>query len=475
MSATISDEYSLPNTQRLQRTLEIKKNSAEACLTDKEWQKSYLRCRMQGFSKASLDNRLNNEKIDLEISTNILELCAKREKNKPIYVTKEQWNWVDRCFLKEHGERECVCCKKIKSLSEILNTSHLCKECEDKGLTTRCNICGEWRPIVGSVSNLEFCKECKEEANDVYRDYTCLLPNSKWLREMLKWIIEACLGEDIATKILNQCDKIGEGKSVSLTITDAHCLYSNLEYCRRYPPFDACHSDYKDYCKYGSTFAKWHQSMDKYMKLLEDELNLPSVPPIISEREWKICNKVGFIDGEDGDIPCPICDEPINQYHTKHKDHEIHFELRCLRCDKEIERYHTRLSLTLDNEQRKCMSYSLRNEIYNIVLDFNADRVPEQYQPREEIALKLRKNALHKLNSSGCRRISFDPYTIVTLRHSCDFHIKAEEDLLKGSSDREEWGKMMDVLSGIREMVDTSVLPQMAEPLCYQCIEREGV
>jgi len=148
-------------------------------------------------------------------------------------------------------------------------------------------------------------------------------------------------------------------------------------------PFDACHGDYKDYCKRGSTFAKWYQSMDKYMKLLENELNLPSVPPIISEREWKICDKVGFI-GEDGDIPCPICDEPINQYNTKHKDHEIHFELRCLRCDKEIERYQTRLSLTLDNEQRKCMSYSLRNEIYNIVRDFNADRVSEQYQPRED-------------------------------------------------------------------------------------------
>jgi hypothetical protein len=87
----------------------------------------------------------------------------------------------------------------------------------------------------------------------------------------------------------------------------------------------------------------------------------------------------------------------------------------------------------------------------------------------------LRKNVLHKLNSSGCRRISFDPYTIVTLRHSFDFHIKAEEDLLKGSSDREVWGKMMDVLSGIREMIDASVLPQMAEPLCYECIEREGV
>jgi len=112
--------------------------------------------------------------------------------------------------------------------------SHLCKECEDKGLTTRCNICGEWRPIVESVSNLEFCKECKETEIDVYRDYTLLLPNSKWLRETLKWIIEARLGDDIATKILNQCDKIGEGKSVSLTITDAHCLHSNLEYCRRY-------------------------------------------------------------------------------------------------------------------------------------------------------------------------------------------------------------------------------------------------
>ena len=84
---------------------------------------------------------------------------------------------------------------------------------------------------------------------------------------------------------------------------------------------------------------------------------------------------------------------------------------------------------------------------------------------------------LYTLNSSGHKRISlsFDPYTIATLRCSCDFHIKAEEELVKEPLDREAWGEKIDVLSGIREMIDTDVLPQMAEPLCYRFIEREGI
>ena len=50
--------------------------------------------------------------------------------------------------------------------------------------------------------------------------------------------------------------------------------------------------------------------------------------------------------------------------------------------------------------------------------------------------------------------------------HLWDQYIKAEENV--PADYIEEWGKIVDVLSGIREMIDN--LPQMERPLCCECV-----
>jgi hypothetical protein len=94
-----------------------------------------------------------------------------------------------------------------------------------------------------------------------------------------------------------------------------------------HPPFDPCHSDCDKYRRRGATFAKWYQSMDKYIKLIKDEIAFPSFIPLPSEEEseevWKrICNREIDIFG-------------------------------CVNCHKELEFRHMRVSMQLSIDQRK--------------------------------------------------------------------------------------------------------------------------
>ena len=90
-------------------------------------------------------------------------------------------------------ERECIgLCEKTKPLSEFAKDkwsyTYFCKLCDkeidDKGLN-RCPICAKWKLLSESVDSFTFCKECKEKELDNFKDCSCLLPNSKWLRDML--------------------------------------------------------------------------------------------------------------------------------------------------------------------------------------------------------------------------------------------------------------------------------------------------
>ena len=92
----------------------------------------------------------------------------------------------------QEEERECVgLCEKTKPLSEFVKErgyTFFCKPCrkeiDDKGLN-RCPICNKWKPLSESVEDFTFCKECKEKELDNFKDCFCLLPNSKWLKDML--------------------------------------------------------------------------------------------------------------------------------------------------------------------------------------------------------------------------------------------------------------------------------------------------
>ncbi len=231
MNILKTEEYtkSLPNSIRLRRTLEIEKGKSESCLTNKKWQNRYQRKRNPKFN---MSDTLKGYKIDLETSTKILEQCVKTGESKSVLLTEKEWDWLDRTV--RETDRECVCCKKVKSLPEIFNTSWFCKECEDKGID-RCLICFEWRPISESVGNFKFCKECKEKELDTFEGCYYLLPNSRWLRDILKWIIESRTGDGLADKILEQCVKTGENKSVSLSKVQCHWLYNQLCFCHNHP------------------------------------------------------------------------------------------------------------------------------------------------------------------------------------------------------------------------------------------------
>jgi hypothetical protein len=86
----MSVEYSLPKTIMLQRKTEIEKGKSESCLTDKAWQKRYQRYERKRNPKFNISNYLEHYKIDLEMSTKILDQCVKSAEGNPIYITKER-------------------------------------------------------------------------------------------------------------------------------------------------------------------------------------------------------------------------------------------------------------------------------------------------------------------------------------------------------------------------------------------------
>src|SRR5215831_9854594 len=154
----MSVEYSLPNTVMLQRRLEVKKDISESCLRDKAWQKRYQRYKRKENPKFNISDELECCNIDLGIANKILDQCTKSTEGSPIYITKEQWDWLDK--LIHDTQRQCLCCKKTKSLPEIFSTSRYCKECEDKGIEDKgidCLICGDFRPISESIGSFQFC------------------------------------------------------------------------------------------------------------------------------------------------------------------------------------------------------------------------------------------------------------------------------------------------------------------------------
>ena len=220
--------------------------------------------------------------------------------------------------------QKCVgLCEKIKPLSDFVKGpayTPFCKPCrkeiDDKGLV-RCWICWKWKVLLPPVSgSFAFCKECKEEELNRYKDCFCSLPNSKWLRDMLEWIIKSDLGRDLAAKILEQCTKVKEGKSILLTKMQCHWLDLKFWWCNDHPPFILCHDNCDKYRRRGATFAKWHQSME----LIQDEIAFPSFTPLPSEEEWKKCSN-GVID-----------------------------TFRCVNCDKELELRHMKVSMQLSIE-----------------------------------------------------------------------------------------------------------------------------
>ncbi|MGC2573437.1 MAG: hypothetical protein WA364_18130 [Candidatus Nitrosopolaris sp.] len=114
-------------------------------------------------------------------------------------------------------------------------------------------------------------------------------------------------------------------------------------------------------------------------------------------------------------------------------------------------------------EYEQCTDEDYRND---------EGKIDERWKIQDALELKLMKNARHKLltSYSVSKKTLFDPYTISVLIHLCDSYIKTEEDILKDPSSvdyREELGKVVDVLSRIRETID--LLPQIEKPLCYQC------
>jgi len=78
-------EYSIPNSRWLQRLLDFQIEEVwRVVVADEEWQK---------------DNKdeaeyIQERKIDLEISTKILEQCIKTGKDKPVLLTEMQWDWM---------------------------------------------------------------------------------------------------------------------------------------------------------------------------------------------------------------------------------------------------------------------------------------------------------------------------------------------------------------------------------------------
>lgn len=96
MSVLKTEEYrSLPNSRWLRKLLKHQVQLLEG-MTDEKWIKAFN-------SNTSSSSRITPEetqedKINLEILTNILEQCKKTGKDKPISLTKMQWDCMYKCL-----------------------------------------------------------------------------------------------------------------------------------------------------------------------------------------------------------------------------------------------------------------------------------------------------------------------------------------------------------------------------------------
>jgi len=430
----------------LQRRLETNKETSESCLTDKAWQKRYQRYERKRNPKFNISDELERINIDLQISTKILGQCVRSGERDPIYLTKEQWDWLDKSV--HDMERQCLCCKKVKSLSEIFNTSFFCKKCTDKGIG-RCLICNEFRPISESIGDFKFCKECKEKELDEFDGCYCLLPNSKWLMDTLKWTIESGTGDGLADKILEQCAKTGENKLVSLSKVQCHWLYVEICWCADHPlPIAGGMPERRP----GATYAKWSQSMNKYLELIDDELTFPSSTPPPSDEEWKKCS------------------DTTNMSFT------------CVRCDKELEPRHLRVPMQLSVEQRKWLKGRLESEVKSQAA-YNRSLLKGYTNINTRFALKLMNNAISILSTTPKNSmVLFDPYTISFLAEECERYLKEEPNILKSIEQGNVGGipEGVDknrVLEGVHHDLEMlNILLEMMREiemeklLCYQCI-----
>lgn len=259
---------------------------------------------------------------------------------------------------------------------------------------------------------------------------------------------------EILTNILERCKNTGIDKQISLTKIQWDCMYKCLDDAGTYgyyfkteywnertkffdidPYWRNLHSLYKyiDLFKSGapSSQEQWMQCVKGVCDCSEEEiLKYPSVisPPTISEDEWYRCAEVGFI-GYDTDYLCSVCDKPINQFDQG--DHKVYPTMTCFGCNKGLEPHNIRWRILLNTEQRQYMLYALRRLIHEYEQREDEQCVDEQCDGkckiREALELKLIKNARHELKSSVSKKVLFDPYTAVILRHQCDVYIKADE------------------------------------------------
>lgn len=247
---------------------------------------------------------------------------------------------------------------------------------------------------------------------------------------------------------MEQCTKVGEGKSILLTIMECHWFDYTFWWGDRHPPFDICHSYCDKYRRRGATFTKWYHSMDKYMKLIQDEIAFPSFTPLPSEEEWKEYCSDGVID-----------------------------TFRCVNCDKKLELRHMRISIQLSIDQRKWLKDIFPDYIKDGAIEFG--RIFD---------LKLMNNFIKTLSTTPKKNVVlFDPFTLGMLDEMFEDYKEIEPSVLKHITDARREGKQyyegidnnqllenfnrdLEMMSIFIEIFEEYASPQMEKPLCCQCI-----
>jgi len=265
--------------------------------------------------------------------------------------------------------------------------------------------------------------------------------------DTLKWIVEGGTGCGLGEKILEQCVKTGENKLVSLSKVQCHWLEWQFYFCHNHPcPIAGGMPERRP----GATYAKWRQSLHKYMELIKGELAFPTSTPPPSEEEWQRCS------------------DTADKYFI------------CDGCDKELEPRHLRASIQLSAEQREWLKGRLKNDI-KCHARYNRSLLNGYMDIHTRFFLKLMNNAISILNNTPKNSvILFDPYTISFLSEECERYLKEEPNMLKeieqGNLEAPEGTNENQLRRGVHYGLEMfNILLGMLrdsemEPLCYQCI-----
>jgi hypothetical protein len=332
--------------------------------------------------------------------------------------------------------------------------------------------------------------DVEQKTVDAHPDYIMISDNIRARKtdlEILTQVIEQCIksGKYVTLtkiqwdRICGILDMIGIN-SFDSTYWDTNRTASRLRNLHSLNKYRDLYSFEISTCSYSRlgipSYEQWMRCVEGVCDCSEEEiLHGPIPPPTISEEEWRKLDE--SIYDEDDLYPIYGCNKPILQPdHGTHKAIYPH-HIICIGCHKSVDPHHMRSPISLNFKQRQYLKYILRDLIH----EYEQPKTDDDYRDSEgkvherwtfDLELKLMKNARHKLRSSVSGEILADPHTLGLLRNLCELYI--EHDEIKISEDcREEWGKMVDVLSEIREIINNS--PQTGIPLCYQCVESKRV